>query len=478
MEPINLSDNALAVVRTAAANIEELGGTASISVDDTAGDFVSALNTVFGDADGVVQLSTDDTAEDFIEHVNDNFDAAADSTPKVRISFLHASDPHGTAAFTTKMSNDMALDDEIAFAIVTGDFKAYGVNSPLMYYDSQNDSGELKKVMRWGLVLGTSGNHDSYDEWTSGDPVSNSRMKDWLYSLMGNNVTWGDTDGQTNVPLQSAYYHKDFTKEGKTLRLIALDQYEIDATGATSRYYYVRYSQKQINWFINLLKTTPSSYHIIIVMHQCPFDDNDYASVMRPQPDTVGGSTYVNAPTKLLFCSEKISNTPFREFSDTPWMNTIVNIVRAYLGLDGVSRLYEEEFRNAGSNTPFNIEADFAGITPAHFCCYVVGHTHCDIGTWLPYEQYGVDKELYPRQLSVGITAADKNVPLSSTDDLDDSSVNTSYRINKVTIVFATENSVPQVIVERIGTKLTDGGRNRDKVRFWLNDEQTVDIPT
>lgn len=474
METIYVNDNAVAVINKVTANIEEQGESVNVSDSSSATELVTALNGVFEGVEGAVELSQSDNAADFVEDLNDNFAALENSAASFKMSFLHASDPHGSTAFTTKMSNDMAMDDEIVFSLISGDFKAYGTNSPLLYYDAANDTGALKNVMRWGVVLGTSGNHDSYDMWSDGDGITNSRMKNWLYDLMGDSVIWGDTDGQTNEPLQSAYYYKDFTKEGHTLRVIALDQYEIDAVGgATNRYYYQRYSQKQLNWFINLLKTTPSAYHIVVVMHQPPFDDNDYVSEIKPSPDTVGGSTYINTPTRLLFCSEKMGTGAFREYSAIPWMNTIVNIVKAYLGFDGASRTYTEQFQNIGS-TAFSLSADFTGVTPAIFCGYVFGHLHCDIATWLPYSSYGENKELYPRQLILGITAADRDVPLAGGDDLNDATVNTTYRINKVTIEFGSEGRDSSVVVERIGTRLTDGGRNRHKVRYWLNASQTV----
>lgn len=421
------------------------------------------------------------------------------------ISFLHASDPHGWDTFADDMMD--RIDGGNDFAIITGDLKPYNTTVGLeSYYNPSDDSGSLKDLKDSGKLFVCTGNHDSNDSWASGQTVhTNHRMKEWMYSLMGNNVVWGDrADASVNEPHYSAYFYKDFQAGRNMLRLIVLDQYEYDAVAGNTDglannpvlAYAPTYTSAQLVWLINLLKATPASYHVIIALHQCPFTDNAYADSVRPQPDTEGGTSYVNAPIDLLYVSEKLKSSPYNDQAtemsaalQAAWGNPIADIVKAWLE----SAHLERTFKNVRVNqADIIIDADFTGLTPAKFCGYMLGHMHCDIGTWLPsaydenytqtYESDGVtyQRKLYQKQLSIAVTRAVKTGgvygDLSSQDDL--GGTNGEYRMNKVTIVFATDNSVPQVIVERIGTKLTDGGRNRDKIRFWINDEQTVDIPS
>ena len=451
----------------------------------------------------MAEIDNDDTMSQIATKMKHNFDLLEPEYEERSrsISFVHASDPHGRSEFIEAFES--YIQNHADFALITGDLKPYNTTVGLeSYYNISNDSGSLKKLKESGKLLVTSGNHDSNDSWASGQTVhTNSRMKTWMFGLLGESVNWGDrADDLVNEPNLSDYYYRDFQKGRNVLRVIVIDQYEFDAVAGHTNglpsnptcVYAPVYTSSQFNWLINLLKTTPSSYHIIIALHQSPLSDNVYGDSVRPEPDVASGSTYFNTPTSLLFASEKVSELPYNQYVPdayntafwAEWNNPILDIVKAYLEAAHLIRT----FRNVNTDTQITIDADFTSIVPAHFCGYICGHLHFDLATWLPFaydehytQTYGsggiYQRNLYPKQLSLGITAADKVVGQQTCDDLDDSTVTTTYRINKITIVFATEDTVPQVIVERIGTKITDGGRNRDKIRFWINAEQTVDIP-
>lgn len=69
------------------SNIEEVGGSVSVSADGTATALVGALNGVFEDVDDSDELSADDSASDFVDKLNGNFEAASDggTTRTVRV---------------------------------------------------------------------------------------------------------------------------------------------------------------------------------------------------------------------------------------------------------------------------------------------------------------------------------------------------------------------------------------------------------
>lgn len=58
-------------------NIEEIGGSASVSIDGSATDLVGALNDVFDGVTDAEELSISDNAEDFVDALNGNFDKAS-----------------------------------------------------------------------------------------------------------------------------------------------------------------------------------------------------------------------------------------------------------------------------------------------------------------------------------------------------------------------------------------------------------------
>ena len=64
-------------------NIQEVGGSAIVSVDGTATNLVDVLNEVFDGVTGAEELSVNDSATDLIDALNGNFEAA-DSTPQER----------------------------------------------------------------------------------------------------------------------------------------------------------------------------------------------------------------------------------------------------------------------------------------------------------------------------------------------------------------------------------------------------------
>lgn len=187
--------------------------------------------------------------------------------------------------------------DKTAFLFLTdthwnesmGQLNAYGVNAPLMQYvkdrcniDYLIHGGDLNSEYRsnknlakqmmtkpmakmrsvFGNVLVTRGNHDdnnegSYKNWNYTITQADS------YSYMFRNtkdVVFGET---------GTYFYHDIPFE--KVRIISLDCVDFPYTNDVDEDYLdeklLAYGYTQLQWFCDVLKNTPSEYHIVIYTH-------------------------------------------------------------------------------------------------------------------------------------------------------------------------------------------------------------------
>ncbi len=430
-----------------------------------------------------------DSMSTIAQKLKDNFDIVDQQEPEPptpasnTFSFLHISDTHAFHNAISAMKDLLqASGSKDAFGIITGDLH-WNRNSLSEIYPTDFSSWPS------GKLLIVPGNHDTWDSWDNRVTRSNSKlMTDWMYGLMGNTVHWGDIENGINVPLQSSYWYQDFDADGgRKVRIIGLDQYELNRIGGSegivynqSIAYYRAYTQAQFSWLIELLADTPSDYHIIIALHTPPLTDDPVVAVeggndvrftasIKPQPP------YDEAPSSLLFVNETFDQPFVSEYQNEHSAGShICEIVKAYLNKTRYQATYinrKVTGANDGDAASVNIDADFRSMdhAPAKFWCYLYGHIHCDICCFLPATKMvnGVEEELYPGQLMLGITSSEHNVPQSTHCDLVEVTPATkSYRINRVTLNFTSGT----VLVERIGEQVTNGGRTRDRIVFEVFD--------
>lgn len=327
-------------------------------------------------------------------------------------TFLHISDTHGYNYGIGKCKELMEQNEDIPITIITGDLQL----------SDEMKSTMLRSENPFLLVLG---NHDVADNF-GGDQVG--ARNSFIVPYCGDVVNMGSQ--------YSSYWYKDVATDSVTIRIIAFDEYEYVTVGspATSRYSVV-YSQQQIDWFIDLLKSTPPGYHLILAHHQP-------VSAFRD-----GGTG--------KFISEKAPNwyeyegagTVIPELSCLPHL--LPMILDAYLNGGSISGEY---YCGDTGGTKMRINADFSKASPCHFLFHIGGHTHWDVCEYLP---------LYPNQLQLIVDQdrtgqyARSDLPRSLTDE-------TAYCINKITIDF--ENK--KTIIERIGAHITDLGANRDRIEY------------
>ena len=327
-------------------------------------------------------------------------------------TFLHISDTHKFNHGITKCIELMVQDTDIPFTIITGDLQLTG----------EMKSTILASDKPFLLMLG---NHDVADDF-GGDQIG--ARNTYIAPFCEKYVSMGS---QT-----SSYWYKDVTTPSATIRIIAFDEYEYVTVGspATSRYSVV-YSQQQIDWFIDLLKSTPPSYYLILAHHQ-------------------PASAFRNNGTGK-FISEKAPNwyehegalTAIPELACLPHL--LPMILDAYLNGGTVSGEY---YCGDTLGTKMTLDVDFSGISPCKFLFHIGGHTHWDVCEYLP---------LYPSQLQLIIDEdrpaqyVRSDLPRSEADE-------TAYCINKVMVDFENKKTV----VERIGAHITDSGTDRNVIEY------------
>lgn len=450
MTELTTTDYASQVVTKVNANF----GSEVITGDDSAADVVAALNTAFAGTSGAVTLTENDSATDFVEDVNMNFSLYVPSGDVVK--FLHISDPHGSATATTK-AKELLSDN--SFVFVTGDVTSYGGSNGI-------SSGLTTDFTAIGdKLLMLAGNHDTYDNKFGTSSVSQQATTNFIKGWLGNRVTWGD---QTGV---ASYWYKDIQiSETSKLRIISLDQYELDNVRNPGQWtYYTMYSQAQINWFIARLKELTANDYIIVATHEPPVQSRSVPSGEStdtyPDDYAVGLRPSSNADTAKLFVSEGLR--AFGNRRTEPNINLLPRIMYAYMHKQTLAMTYNNY--GGGSTPDITINESFTS-NPATFLFWLGGHRHCDIGTYLPNESGASDGGDWSDQLMLYVTCGDKSINYQYDDDLGGtgSAVTPTptnaytYRLNEVELDFENET----IKVTRIGACNTAGGRVRNTITF------------
>lgn len=147
------------------------------------------------------------------------------------------------------------------------------------------------------------------------------------------------------------YYYKDYPSHG--LRIIALNPFDTESNGDDSHY-----TQQQIDWFINTLKSAASNnYAVIILRHN--FDGlktvkNDKGFYQRWYQWT------------QVWNNLRCSGTPIEDIVHA--FQTGGSISETYTYTDGVSSI--------------TVDTSFSGA--GHFIAYLNGHYHADLTGFSP----------------------------------------------------------------------------------------------
>jgi hypothetical protein len=234
----------------------------------------------------------------------------------------------------------------------TGDATIYYANSGTTFRVSL--ANEFAALPFLGVCIG---NHEALN--SSSSPVSNV-FEDNIQEL-ASIYNYLSADNTVTV---KTYWYKDFAD--KKIRLISLDMHE-------GGYYKGNYSQAQITWFVNTLKSTPSGYGVILMHHET--EDNLDAIVGKTDFNQVGYN-----PQWYGIDGKKI----------------VANIIDAFISRSTYSDTYTENGfsyygTGNGSGESVTVNADFTTISDdtIEFIAHLVGHSHRDfIGKYRNSAQY------------------------------------------------------------------------------------------
>ena len=249
--------------------------------------------------------------------------------------FVHASDVHGDVV-RWKNILEFAKHYNVDGVINTGDNVAHSTQNGMSYLAIANDYGVRTVV--------AVGNHDTSDKPREG-------FRDDLNTNVYNEVIKPFADNESNryiLPTNSqyddapTYYYTDFVKS--KIRVITLNLYEKDSySTSSSDGTYSRLSQKQIDWFIGTLSSTPNGYGILLCYHR---------SAAPVSPDG-----YEKFWQELFYPEDPASGWHLANVNGYP----ITTIIDAFIGRNSLQTTFTQTIVDNQTET-ININADFTNV--------------------------------------------------------------------------------------------------------------------
>ena len=368
-----------------------------------------------------------------------------------RLSFLHISDVHGATLGYTVVSRLVGGNtpasgtpngpsDDVAI-INTGDLAPTWKTSVA--------DASISNMTTWNASHGdkpylmVKGNHDAADLAMSTetstpayalDSAHEKNVTDEIVKAVNDGfVTYGDATGY------AGYWHKDITHNGVKLRLIALDEYEHtlvlsgegEGVDSTKSRYAKTYSEAQMTWLVNLLKSTPSDYYIVLCHHHPVYE-------LHPR-DVVNDFTHhgLEGQSDTYLYGMSVSE---RGNTDLP-----AQIIDAYLHKREATITWVNPLLKTTSvNYSCSLTVDFRETVPAKFACHISGHTHRDFCEHHPN---------YPEQICLTVASNFIDERMDLVRDKNETGTSkypytgTIYLFNRVAI----DADRDVVIVDRIG---------------------------
>ena len=331
--------------------------------------------------------------------------------PQDSICFMHISDTHKSNISLKKMIELLDTGD-CAFAVITGDL-----------LPTQTMLNELKTATK--PIFQIPGNHDAWDGL--GQRGFHEQVQ--LATNQNYDIHYGDDD--------ACYFYADVEQNNRTLRVIGIDQYEIETVGQTNTNSAIVYSQKQIDWFIDVLENSDDVDGIIILAH-AGFGNH---AVGARDMNYVNEFISINAWTFLFgYLHDGISH---------PTM--IPEIVEAFS--TGVN-MENVRYCNGIEGDTITINTHFTGPHNS-FVAHYAGHIHFDIVERLPD---------FPQQTMAIIAYGGKGKGNSWNDLVKPATGELSYTINRNIVNFTTRDHT----IRRLGSIEKDDGTYRRTISFPL----------
>ncbi len=332
-----------------------------------------------------------------------------------QIAFVHLSDIHSSCSSLSPSVCYMESCD-CHFGLLTGDIMA----TPAI----------IEKInLSTKPFLLIPGNHDAYKVY-HGSMGQFGFRSNLLNKIKQDRYVSFGTDYQN-------FWYRDCYKDGYTLRVIGIDQYEAESVGHPIDSWEMQnlYSQQQIDWFISLLEESDSIDGIIIAIH------NGFGNKHINCRDTSGT---INCFTSIL---ARHYNNGY-DYYGTGNLLLIPDIINAYqtgINIKGKKYLNSTIIKDSLTvTTNFNKPHN-------NFIAYFGGHLHFDIVETLA---------CYPHQLLVLMNDGSDLEPNDYNDIPKGKIGNENYCFNVNTIDFRKR----QLIINRIGANRKIDGSKRDSI--------------
>lgn len=329
--------------------------------------------------------------------------------PEDEIAFLHISDVHSSDRSLDPACDFLNLTD-CSFGLLSGDIIA----TPFM----KNKLLECKKPF-----LMIPGNHDAYDN--GGEYNFRTEMLDPMQGI--NNVVFGSEKGN--------FWHRDFHKSGYSLRVIGIDQWQIDHYSKSERVAATILTQEQIDWFIQILKDSYDFDGIIIMIHE------GFGNAHIGQRD-------INHTNDFISIYAKDYHNSY-DYAGIQNALLIPDIVEAYLSGENING---KGYVNANEADVITVTTDFDGAHD-NFIAYFGGHTHWDIVEHL---------NDYPRQLLSLVAYGGYRTGSPYNDLVKSPNGVNSFTINLNLIDFKNR----KITIKRLGSKTKVDGTLRESISF------------
>ena len=255
-------------------------------------------------------------------------------------TFLHISDLHGDA-YRYERALQYAQYIGVDYIILTGDMCMWKGEQGCQYvYDLAKKYNQK--------VFTCVGNHDS---WGSYHDMNIMSQKVIMPCISEEECVY---DSQATNP---TYYYKDLTND--RIRLISLNQYDTYGKNNASGTYY---TQRQIDWFLDVLASTPNNYGIIVIEHTPDVSirkDINYSQFY--QDNLASDATY----------PEGLANTT----------NILTQIVDAFISRTNISTSTIQKKWSGSTYTDetLTINGDFRNVSSSiEFLFFANGHAHSD----------------------------------------------------------------------------------------------------
>lgn len=339
-----------------------------------------------------------------------------DATHDRRMSFLHISDTHSVDVTLKPALEILNSDPTYSFMILTGDF-----------LPTETMMQEVLASEKPVFII--PGNHDSWNEenvtYSYGQQGFREQVLNRLYP--NGEVNFGDDVAN--------FFYADVTQNGCTIRVIGLDLYDFVNGGKPVAMNSVVFSQKQIDWLIEVLEDSGDKDGVIILTH------NGFGNSQQNTRDP----NYVN---------EFISIYAGGWWDTYNYWGTgdailIPSIIEAYMtgnNLEGV------EFKYGYRKLTVNVTTHFDG-PHNNFIAHYGGHLHFDIVEYLSE---------FPNQLISIIAYGGRGKGNEWNDLVKTNTGEDSYTINASNINFSTHEHK----IVRLGSKQKDDGTLRESILF------------